>query len=123
MRIPTAHATRGFCSGVLRVSAHVGLRQLRLLTFWILYPLNRPRLSMKIHGKERPKYTTSCMTKDMIPVARTSFCIHAYQAAHRRSATFKWALYLETSSNWDQYVPADSVEFLEQAMISLVANG
>lgn len=76
---------------------------------------------MKIHGKERPKYTSSCMTKDVMPVARTSFCIQAYQVTHRRSATFRWALYLETSSYWDQYVPADSVEFLEQWL--LVSGG
>lgn len=70
---------------------------------------------MRIHGRERPKYTSSCIANDMMPVARTSFCIHAYQAAHSLSATLRWALYLETSLNWLQYVPEDNtVEFLRR---------
>lgn len=53
------------------------------------------------------------MANDMIPVARTSFCIQAYQAAHNLSATFSSVLYLPISSNWPQYVPEDKiVEFL-----------
>ena len=51
----------------------------------------------------------------MMPVANTSFCIHAYHAVHNRSATLRWVLYLEISSNWPQYVSGgaeSSVEFL-----------
>ena len=33
---------------------------------------------MIIHGSERPKYTISCITNDMMPVARTSFRIYSY---------------------------------------------
>jgi len=41
--------------------------------------------SMIIQGKLRPKYTTSCMVKLMMPVARTSFCMYVYQASHNFS--------------------------------------
>lgn len=51
-------------------------------TFWILYLFNAGIWSMMIHGRLLPKYTVSCMTKLMIPVARTSLPIYAYQAAH-----------------------------------------
>lgn len=41
-------------------------------------------------GRERPKYTASCITKDIMPVARISFCIHAYQDAHSSSMTLSF---------------------------------
>ena len=50
----------------------------------------------------------------MMPVARTSFCIQAYHAAHNLSATFRLALYLLISSYWPQYVTeGNTVEFLQ----------
>lgn len=64
------------------------------------------------------------MTNDMIPVARTSFCIQAYQAAHNLSATFRLALYLPISSNWPQYVPEDkTVEFLYGMLDTMTGRG
>ena len=74
------------------------------LTFWILYLLKYGIRSMIIHGRDRPKYTNSCIPNDMIPVARTSFCMYAYHAAHSFSAKFKCMLYFEISSKLPQYV-------------------
>ena len=38
------------------------------------------------------------MVKDIIPVASTSFCMYAYQAAQVFSKKLRWTLYLEISS-------------------------
>ncbi len=105
-----------FCYHIISVNVTL-FELLKGHTFWILYLLRYCIRSMIIQGSERPKYTSSCITNDMTPVARTSFCIKAYQAAHKRSRTLKWTLYLEISSNWPQYVSggdenSDVVEFL-----------
>ena len=40
---------------------------------------------------------------DMMPVARTSFCMYAYHAAHSFSKKFSCTLNLAISSYWPQY--------------------
>jgi hypothetical protein len=57
------------------------------------------------------------MTKDMMPVARISLPIHAYQASHIFSRKLSETLYLEISSKEPQYVSCaigvrTEVEFL-----------
>lgn len=58
---------------------------------------------MMNQGRARPKYIISCIIKDMMPVARVSFCIKTYQVAHNLSAMLRCTLYLDNSSNWPQY--------------------
>lgn len=57
------------------------------------------------------------MTKDMIPVASTSFCIQAYHAAHRRSRTLSFTLYAPISSKVFQYVV--TLEGVRKVLVAL----
>lgn len=87
-------------------------------TFCSLYLFKYGMRSMMAQGIDRPKYTSSCITNDKMPVASTSFCIQAYQAAHIRSKRLRWTLYLEISPNWLQYVSGMAVRKVVEFLLS-----
>jgi hypothetical protein len=73
-----------FCYTTYEMMSHLSKQvnggKFELPTFWILYLLKYGMASMMIQGRDLPKYTNSCIRKDMMPVARTSFCMYAYPA-------------------------------------------